>query len=209
MKVSEVKLVRRVSTGEYQFDEVTMTATTDKGETGAKVLADLDSEISKGLGKAGPAEAPAEEEKPAKTAKPAKATKAPAKEEAEEEEEADDEESEEASAEEDEAEDSEEDADESEEDDADSDDEEEEEKPKSKKGFKKKPQNYDRAIEAHKTLFSGILAGIKGKGWAKDESFKKTAKAASVKMMGQPFLDENGEVLPLFSTKVKKFVRGK
>lgn len=69
--------------------------------------------------------------------------------------------------------------------------------------FKKKPQHYDRSIEQHKEIFSGVLRSV-APDWKKSEESKKKAKKVSEAVEGEPFLDENGEVLADFKAKVKK-----
>lgn len=77
-----------------------------------------------------------------------------------------------------------------------------------KKGFRKKPQVYNRSIEQHKDIFSSILRSVAPE-WKKSEASKAKAKKTSEVMNGKEFLDENGEVLPEFKNEVKKLMVGK
>jgi hypothetical protein len=80
--------------------------------------------------------------------------------------------------------------------------------PKGKKSFKKKPQSYARDNDTHKEIFSGVLKAVKP-DWKKDAASKKRAKEISVKLEGDDFLDENGNVLVSFKQSVKKFMLAK
>lgn len=72
-----------------------------------------------------------------------------------------------------------------------------------KKSFKKAPQEYNRSIEAHKDIFSGVVRSI-NPDWKSSDDMKKKAKKASEILEGEPFLNENGEVLEEFKSQVKK-----
>lgn len=74
-----------------------------------------------------------------------------------------------------------------------------------KKTFRKKPQSYNREIEQHKEIFSGVLRSV-APDWKKTEVTKARAKKASEQMAGKEFLDEDGEVLSSFKDAVKKLM---
>lgn len=76
------------------------------------------------------------------------------------------------------------------------------EKPKKEKKVKEKFETYDRASNVHKKLFSQIL----DKCYPEWESQKDKAAAASRMMVGENFLDKEGQILPQFSEKVKKLM---
>lgn len=75
----------------------------------------------------------------------------------------------------------------------------------SKKSFRKKPQGYNRAIDQHKEIFSGVLRYV-APDYKKSEASKLKAKETSIKMSGKEFLDEDGEVLESFKAEVKKLM---
>lgn len=77
-----------------------------------------------------------------------------------------------------------------------------------KSGFRKKPQAYDRSVEQHKEIFSGILKSV-NPDWKKTEASKLKAKSVSEKMAGKNFLNDDGEVLPEFTAEVKKLLAAK
>lgn len=79
------------------------------------------------------------------------------------------------------------------------------EKEAPKKAFRKKPQSYNRGIEQHKEIFSGLLRTV-APDWKKSDATKAKAKKASEVMEGKEFLDENGEVLATFKAEVKKLM---
>ena len=64
-------------------------------------------------------------------------------------------------------------------------------------------KTYNRAIERHKEVFSGLLRSI-APDWKKTEESKKKAKKVSEVLEGEDFLDANGEVLDSFKALVKK-----
>ncbi len=74
-----------------------------------------------------------------------------------------------------------------------------------KKGFKKKPQAYQRGNETHKELFSNVLKKV-APNWKKSFESKAQAKTTSKKMEGSEFLDENGKTLASFEAAVKKLM---
>jgi hypothetical protein len=115
--------------------------------------------------------------------------------------------------------DSADDTEESEEDEGGSDDEEEVKKPAkkgaksdekggTKKKHKAKPQTYNRSIEQHKEIFSGVLRSV-SPDWKKSDKLKALAKQASEEMEGENFLNENGEVIENFKVLVARLMRGK
>ncbi len=82
----------------------------------------------------------------------------------------------------------------------------EEKSEKGKKSFRAKPQHYDRSIEAHKDIFKVSLESV-APDWKKNEESKRKAKKASENLEGDEFLDENGEVVPEFITKIRKLMK--
>ena len=79
-----------------------------------------------------------------------------------------------------------------------------EEKPK--KTFKRVPQTYDRSIEQHKDIFGRAYTAIVP-NWRESEASKKKAKQISENLEGEPFLDENGEVIDSFKARIRKFLK--
>lgn len=216
MKTTEAKFTRRFNTGEYEFEEFTLSAIVEDDETGSEVLIGLKKEVTHAFA----GDVTKEEEENAKSNssknndKNGKTTTKKAKGAA-------DEGSDDDEASDNEASDDDNDSTEGDEDEAgdESDDGEEETKSSkgkagakssknakdegSKKTFKKKPQDYNRSIEAHKEIFSGVLRSI-NPDWKKSEDSKKKAKKVSEAVEGEEFLDGNGEVLDSFKALVKK-----
>ena len=245
MKVIDAKFTRRFVTGEYEFEEYTLTAQVNDGETGSQVLTELKGEVAAAF--VGEATVVPEEKKetkqPAKKQKTKKEEKKNVKPKADhvDDEDADDEDSASEDAgddgesdQDDETTDHEDgdDGDDSSDSDEDSDDsegdDEEESKPapkkagtkkaspakgggkteEGKKSFRKKPQTYNRSIEQHKEIFSGLIRSV-APDWKKTEASKAKAKKTSESMVGKEFLDENGEVLESFRSEVKKMMLAK
>ena len=240
MKIYEAKYTRRFKTGEYEYEDFTLTATVES-ESGVEALTTMKGEVLEAF--TGDATT---ETKPAKggKAKPAKKGKKNAKPNDDDEtDNSDDEDIDDADSEsEDAGVDGEGDSDDEATDDEDGDDSDDSsdddedaaeapvsgkkssgkkavaakgkstgksfEKETAKKTFRKKPQNYNRTIEQHKEIFSGVLRSV-APDWKKNEASKKKAKLASEKMEGVEFLDENGEVVPAFKVAVKKLMAGK
>lgn len=210
MKVTGAKFVRRYNVAQFEHEEYSLEAVVEDGESPITVLNQLKSDVAAAYaGETGPE---AEEAQPEKKEKKKKSsTPAPKEEEVGDEDlEADDLETDS------DLEDSEEEVVEEEE-------EEEAPKPAKKasatstkktttaspgKAKKAKEQTYDRSIEAHKELFSGVLRGV-APDWKKSDASKSRAKQASAKMEGIAFLDSNGEVLKEFKLQVKKLMAGK
>lgn len=193
MKINEIKYMRRFNLGNYEHEEIALAAALDDNESPGEAFSQLKNTVHMlAIGQEVAAEEipvapPAPKEKPVK-GKKAKVVE-PEPEEIEEEEEVDDEElaDEEIQEEEEEA----------------------EEAPtpsKGKKTFKKKPQTYSRASEQHKEILSKTLREV-APDWQKSQEGKQKAKSCSIKMEGEEFLDENGEVLPEFKIKVKKHMK--
>jgi hypothetical protein len=218
MKVTEVKFTRRYNTGEYEFEEYTASAIVEDSELASTVLQALKLEIAKtfsGEVEAAPAVPKKEEKK--KDGKPKSDSRVSKRsKDVEELEEETAEQSSDSTEDEEEAEDYDSSNDESDnESEADGDDSgEEEEKPKKKvapapkKGFKKKPQEYSREVEAHIAAFSSVLKAV-APDWKKTPESKARAKAVSRKMIGKEFLDENGDVVASFKAEVKKLMAAK
>ncbi len=228
-EVKEAKLTKRYVTGQYEHEEYTLTAEVLGGESGVKVLTELKLQINEAFIGEASVESEAEEEvqeKP-KTKKGKKENGKRKSSIVSDEDEGDSDSAEEAddnedeSADHDEATDSEDgnasddSSDESEEDSEDEEDGEEDAKPvkgKADKGGKAgtkvrkaKPQNYNREVEQHKSLFSGVLRSVAPE-WNKSDDSKARAKKTSVQLAGKPFLDADGEVLDSFKAEVKKLM---
>ena len=229
--VTEAKLTKRMNTGDYSFEEYTLTAQVDVKESGAEVLYELKKQIGEAF--IGAMEVTTEEEP--KTKKEKKGKKANGKGKSsttDNEDESDSDSAEDSSEDEDESssdneatddedgDSSDDSSDESEEAEESEDDSEEEEvaaKPvkgaKADKGGKAgttkvrkaKPQGYDREAESHKALFSSLLGSV-APDWRKSEESKARAKKTSVTMAGKEFLDADGEILESFTAEVKKLM---
>lgn len=222
--VTEARLVKRYSTGDYEFEQYELNATVDGKESGAEVLAELKKQINDAFaGNAKKTEEP-------KTKKGKKANGKGKSSTVSDEDESDDDSAEEADDDEVESSDDDEAADDedgdssddssedSEEDDeSESEDEEDEPKPAKGKGnkggkvgskTKPKAQNYNREVEEHKSLFSSILRSVAPQ-WNKSDESKAKAKKVSAAMNGKPFLDADGEVLDSFTSEVKKLMSPK
>ena len=225
--ITEAKLTKRYSTGDYEFEEFTLSAAVDENESGAVVL----SEMKKQINEAFTGEVSSKQTKGPKAKKEEKKDGKAKSNPSDDEDNNDEDSSEEnegndgESNHDDEAADSE-DRDDSDDSAEESEDEaggEDEEKPaKGSKGagkksdgeksggkkFKKKPQSYTRDIEQHKEIFSGIVRSIDPE-WKKNDNTKAKVKKISVGMEGEAFLDEHGEVLDSFKAEVKKRMKGK
>lgn len=194
MKITEVKYMRRFNLGNYEHEEIAMTAVLDEkdghSDSFKKLKADV---IAAYSGEAAPS---TEKVTPTLSKSAAKLKKEAA---AAEEEEVDEDETP-ADPEDDEETDEAEESEEEEEADV-----EEPKQAKGKKTFKKKPQAYSRASEQHKEIFSSLLKSV-APDWKKTPDSKEKGKAVSQKMEGEEFLDESGEVLPEFKAAVKSFM---
>lgn len=82
----------------------------------------------------------------------------------------------------------------------------EEKSKEGKKAHRRKPQHYDRSIEQHKDKFKVALESV-APDWKKNEESKRKAKKASENLEGDEFLDENGDVMPEFITKIRKLMK--
>ena len=223
MKLTEAKFTKRYNTGDYEFEELSLSALAEDGDSGTGILCELKADIEKAF--TGEIEEKLEEKKP-----PAKRGRKPkAKKEKEnngksnntdrdedshsEASEAEDAGNDGESNQDDESSDTEADNNRdsvSEESDDSNEDGQEDEKPKrtskergARKTYSKKPQAYDRNIEEHKELFGSTLRLI-APDWKKSEDTKMKAKAVSQAMEGKDFIDVTGEVLPSFKAEVKK-----
>lgn len=214
-KVTEAKYTHRYNLGEYNYEEYTLTAVAEDRDTGSGLLLELKEEVNKAhAGEATEAETKTEKkDKTTKEKKNGKRKSTDSDDETESKEAAEDDasESDDEGDSDNEASDGEagDDANDStEEGEAEGDEQEEEEQPKKvagKKGFKKKPQHYDRKVEAHKEKLSGLLKSV-SPNWNKTDAGKAAAKSASKELEGEPFLDENGEILDSFKSKLKKLM---
>lgn len=231
--VNEAKVTKRFNTGDFTFEEYTLGAIVDESESGADVLTELKKQINEAF--VGEVSKPKQDDKKSdkkegkKNAKPSKASVVDDKnsddesaavenagndgESDQDDEAADGEDSDHADDSSDSAEDS---AAEDE-----SSDEEEVAKPAKKGGnksdskapakkegvkkYKTKSQNYNRGIEQHKEIFSGVLRSV-SPDWKKSDVLKQKAKKTSEALEGTEFLDENGEVVASFKAEVKKLM---
>jgi len=231
MKETTVKVVRRFTTDvQYEYVEIEVTGKLDAKEDLAEVTNDLITQIEAAV-EGEPAKTE-KTEKPKSTKETKNGKTNPAKDDTDGDEDPEDADATEdgESTEDDEAADDEASGDSD--DSADTDDsgdegEEAEEKKKSarverqsqkvdagkktsgdKKGFRKKPQVYNREIKEHREIFSKLLGSVSPK-WAVKKSLKDRARKASEEFTGEEFLDENGTVLPAFKTAVKDFMEKK
>lgn len=220
MKLNEAKYTRRFNMGDYEHEEYSLSCIAEEGDIAKELLTELKAEVLDAHTAEPKKQEKKEEEengKSSSTKHNGKRTKSSAK----SNEGVDDEGSkddEAANTETDDGSDSEPETSEGSEDAEGSEGEEPEEKPakgksgkapkeeKGKKAFKRKPQHYDRSIEQHKEIFSRVLKSI-APDWKKSEESKKKAKEVSEQVEGEPFLDENGEVLDGFKTKVRKLFK--
>ena len=219
MKVTEARFTRRYNVGQYEHEEYTVIAQLEEDDSIVDALVELKSDVQKAYaGEAATTEGASEtddtseDDKPAKPSKKSRKSRTTTPSEDEETDESEEEtggEETDTDSEEDEAEESEDEAEESEEDE----DAPPAKKPAAKKTpskdgakgskkFKKKPQVYQRANEAHKDLFSGVLKKV-APNWKKSFESKAQAKKASQKLEGKEFLDDNGKVVPSFEAAVK------
>lgn len=234
MKVTEAKYTRKFNLGDYESEEHSLVAQVEDGETGSEVLISLKEEvIAAHTGeKVETKPVKAKQTKEKKNATKPKASVVDDEDTDDEdttdedagidgEGDQDDEATDDQDG--DDSDDSSEDSEDGEEPSEEGDDEEEQAPAKGKrapskagakskeaspakaKGFRKKPQAYDRNIEQHKEIFSGVLRSV-APDWKKSEITKTKAKKASEAMVGNAFLDENGEVIPEFTAKVKKLM---
>lgn len=191
MKVTEVTYTKRFNTGKYEHEEYTVTASIDEDDDAKESIAELKQLVVQGHGGEidvdQDKDEAEEEESEEQESKKSRGSKAKPKDEDESEEE----ESEEEEPSEEEA-------------------EEEEEKPKAaaKKKFRSKDAAYDRQDPLHKKLVGEILDS-KFKGWNKKGSdLAKKAGKASQELDGEDFLDNDGEVVPEFRSKLLKLMGG-
>lgn len=224
VRVTEAKYTRRINLGNYEHEELSLTAIVEDGDTAVGVLAQLKADIvtaSGGEAASGPLPPPPpedagpeavetpEEKLPKKSSKKSKPvpTTIPTSKPAEEE--VVDDEDEEAENEDGSGDDSTPDDEEEEQTiiEEDEDDVEEEPAPK-KKSFKKKSQTYQRANETHKDIFSGVMTAV-APAWKKTFESKALAKKVSQKMEGVDFLDEDGGVFASFKEQVRSAMNGK
>ncbi len=205
MKVTDAKYGKKYNTGNYESEEYALTAIVEEKESPVKVLTGLKTLVEEAFrGAEGTLAVTADvEEVSEKKQTKKKSKKVEPVEEVEEDDEALAEDAEEDSEDEDDEALAEEDA------------EEEEEKPAKKKAtsspgkkFKKKEQVYDRLNEQHKDIFSSTLRKV-APDWKKTDAGKVKAKNTSMKMEGNPFLEEDGEVIPEFTAEIKKLMAAK
>lgn len=217
MKIKEATFTRRFTTGQYEFEEHTLSAEADESgnEKGSEILLELKKEVLEAF----TGEVKDEDTKPDSSKNRSKSKKSSTS----EDEGANDEGSEDNEASDDKTSDDDnsepeasEGSDREEKEDQENDEpregkagksksksKESSKDEKSKKTFQRKPQHYDRSIEEHKNIFARVYTSI-SPDWRKSEAGKKKAKIISEKVEGEPFLDENGEVLDSFTARVRK-----
>lgn len=218
--INEAKVTKRFNLGDYQHEEYTLGAIVDEKDSGAEVLAELKKQILEAYS----GEVSSEEEQPKKkeekkNGKP-KASPVASEDDSDEDVSEEDAGDDGESSENDEAADGEADDNndsDAEDSDSDSDESDDAEKPKAsqkgskkdgKKKFRTKAQTYNRSIEQHKEIFSGVLRSV-SPDWKKSDKTKALAKKASTELEGENFLDENGEVVESFKSQVAKIMKGK
>lgn len=219
MKITDAKFTRRFKIAEYEWEEYTLAAAIEENETAQEVLGQLKEEVNAAF--TGEVK---EEEKPAKKGKKNGTGKQKRDDTSDDSDETDTEanaSSNDESNDDDEATDdssSDDDSSSSSGDEGESEETEEssgkssgkskggkkEDDDKGKK-FRKKPQSYNRSLEQHKEIFSGVLKSV-APDWKKTDASKAKAKDVSQKMEGKEFLDDNGEVLDSFKAEVKKLM---
>lgn len=209
----EIKYTRRFTTDkDYEFEEITVTATLEDDVACANAIAELKKQVEESRDLEGNADV---DDPPPKK----KDKKKPKKEKDEDESDDTDEDESDDDADDEADEDDDEGNDDTETDEADDTDEEKSKSTKtkkaaaskkdktggagSKKNFRKKPQVYQRENETHKELFSGLMKSVAPKWKASPES-KAKAKSVSKKMEGKEFLDEDGKIFPSFKELVRK-----
>ncbi len=205
MKATEISYAKRVNLGNYEHEEIKITAVLDEGDDAVEGLAELKGMVASAVDTEGlPAiaatgkpvkSAAGKSEKVDKTAKkPAKAAAGKtAKPEPVDEVETEDEETPETTEEE-------------ETEVVEEEEEEPEEKPAKKpvgKALKKKGSTYARTNEQHKALMAEKLTELFPK-WKKTEESKAKAKAISKSLDGTDFLDAEGDIVPSFIVALKK-----
>ncbi len=221
MKLNEAKYTRRFNTGEYEFEEYTLSVIADENDDGKELLTELKAEVIAAHTNDPKKKEDKENGKSSSSKHNSKGTKSAAK----SNEGADDKSSEDDEATNTEADDSSDsesetsESSEASEGDESSDSEEDTSSSKSSsksksaksekasgKKFKKSPQHYNRGIEQHKEIFGRVYTTI-NPDWKKKEETKKQAKSISEELEGEPFLDENGEVVDSFKTRIRKLLK--
>lgn len=183
MEVVEIKYGRKFNIGNYESEEIVLTAVLAEGEDAQEHLVKLkELVLASHAGTVVPKEVEDALEVIEEVVEEEEEIKAPkASNSFDEEEETDDEEE---------------------------DEEEEEvveEKPK-KKRTKKTTAPYQRSNSTHKTLFGEMLTELFPK-WDKVKALKDKAVAASKALEGVDFLDSEGEVLSSFTKELKKLMK--
>lgn len=225
MKVSEIRYARKFNTGNYESEEYAVTAIVEEDDSAKEVFKQLKQEIT--AAHSGEQSGEESEEETATEDKPtrrrgSKKGKGSNSDKGEAETETEEETEEVEGEEESETESGNEEEDDSQSESEESEDEETTEKPpkksarstggaaagKGKKGFKKKPQVYQRTNPRHKDVFSSVLKEV-FPTWKKDDKTKAKGKMISQKMEGEEFLDENGKVLASFKQSAKKLAAKK
>jgi outer membrane biosynthesis protein TonB len=178
VKVTDITYMRRVNLGNYEHEELSMSAILEDGENVSTAMLTLKNEVHHSLGLVGtPTEAPKKEVKVPEVPKKEETKKeTPKKEEKKE------------------VElppviDKKEDLPET-----------KEKKPKAKKE-EVKPTPYERAKQVHKDLFANLLNKT-FPGWSSDKEAIARAKHASLSLEGEDFLDQKGNILTTFSEAV-------
>jgi len=71
---------------------------------------------------------------------------------------------------------------------------------------KTKAVAYDRTVDGHKARMAELCLDVFGEGWRKDRSILGKIKQASGNLVGEDFLGEDGEILESFVAEFKKQV---
>jgi hypothetical protein len=193
-KINEAIYLKRKNLGNYEHEEVSLSATPDEGQSGIEILKELKEIVdsflnSKDAGGTDLSQKPKSVEKENKNGSKKESSKKVVKEESSEEEISE----------------------EVDEEDSDSSDEDtEEELPKKKKATKKtkaKVTVYERSNTLHQKILGEYLDDNLP-GWTK--KYAKQSRTTSNKMEGKDFLDQDGEILESFGSdfikKLKAYV---
>lgn len=208
-KISEIKYGRKFNLGNYESEEIALTAVVDEDDDAAEVLADLKTKVAEANADGSIASTkttePEEEEENGSTD--------------------DDTETDDDSDSKNDDDGSEnEDDDQGSEGDEETEDEDGDKKPPKKTGgakgkpkagtkgkdktvggkkVKPKAEVYDRENGTHKDIFSNVLTSV-DPNWKKSDKTKLKAKKVSEQLEGEAFLDKDGEVVSAFKQSVKK-----
>ncbi len=196
MKATEIKYARRINLGNYEHEEVAITAVLDEDDSAVEGIGELKKMVAEAVAAGDTGSLPGVSAKDPKGKTPAveKKTEKKAGEKkgkAVEEKPDDEVESDDA------------DVSDSQEEETIEEEKEEKKPAAGKKGFKKKASPYSRTNDTHKALFSEKLTELFPK-WKGSDAGKAKAKQISKDLDGEEFLDSEGEMLPSFIASLKK-----